>query len=86
MEELTHHGLTVSTDSEKASMLAKVFFPPLPLVGPESEVEELNFSCRTHRTPGLPETELVTPMELIRVIRRLRVAVAPGIDGLLCFV
>ena len=82
VEELTHDGLTASTDSEKATMLAKVFFPPLPLAGPESEVEEPDFSWRTHRPPGLPETELVTPMELIRVIRRLRVAAAPSIDGI----
>ena len=79
MEELTHDGLTVSVDSEKATMLAKIFFP---LAGPESEVEELDFSWRMHRPPGLTETKLVTPMELIRMIGRLWVVATPGIDGI----
>ena len=82
MEELTHDGRTATTDSEKATLLAEVFFPPLPPAAPDSQAEEPDFSWRTHRPPGLPETELVTPRELIRVIKRLRVAAAPGIDGI----
>ena len=82
VEELMHDGLTASTDSEKATMLAKVFFPPLPLAEPESQAAEPDISRKTHRPLGLLETKLVTLMDLIRVIRRVRVAATPGIDGI----
>ena len=49
-----HNDLTTSTDSEKATMLAKVFFPPLPLVGPESEVEEPDFFLEDASTARPP--------------------------------
>ena len=79
-EELTYESQTATTDSEKATMLARVFFPPLPLATPDSQVEEPDFSWQTHRPPGLPEMELVTPREVMRMIKRLRVAAAPGLE------
>ena len=80
MEELTHDILIVSTGSHKVTMLATVFFLPFALAGPYSQAEEPDFSWRTHRLPSVPEAALVTPMELIRVIKRLRVAAAPDIN------
>ena len=57
-------------------------FPPLPPAGPSHHDEVTDFSWSTHRPPGLPESELVSTAELVRVIRRLRVAATPGLDGI----
>ena len=64
-------------------MLSRVFFPPLPPAGPSYHDEVTYFSWSTQRPPGLPESELVSTTELLRVIRRLRVVATPGLDGIL---
>ena len=82
VEELHFQQQIATTDLEKATMLSRVFFPPLPPADPSHHDEVTDFSWSTHRPPGLPESELVSTAELVRVIRRLRVATAPGLDGI----
>ena len=82
VEELHFQQQIATTDLEKATMPSRVFFPPLPPADPSHHDEVTDFSWTTHRPPGLPESELVSTAELVRVIRRLRVAATPGLDGI----
>ena len=60
-------------------------FLPLPSAGPLHHDEVTYFSWSTHRPPGLLESELVSIAELVRVIRRLHVVAAPGLDEFQCY-
>ena len=80
VEDLQTESGTASTDQEKATALAKAFFPPLPPASPNQQEEELDTSWATHRPPGPVEHEPVTSEELRRAIKRLRVSAAPGLD------
>ena len=55
-------------------------FPPSSASSHHHEVT--NFSWSTHRSPRLPESELVSIAELVRVIRRLWVVAALGSHGI----
>ena len=80
VEDLQTESGTVSTDREKATALAKTFFPPLPPASLNQQEEELDTSWAAHRPPGHVEHEPVTSEELRRAIKRLRVSAAPGLD------
>ena len=70
-----------TTDASKAQLLAATFFPPLP--GEEGDRERaIEHAWSTERPPGPGEAEGVTPAETALVIKGLRVAAAPGIDGI----
>ena len=56
--------------------------PPLPPTGPSRHDEVTDISWSTHKPLGLPDSELVSTAELVRVIRRLWVAAAPSLDGI----
>ena len=80
VEDLTTESNIASTDQEKTAALAKVFFPALPPASPDLQEEELDSTWATHRPPGPVEHEPVTSEELRRMIKRIRVSAAPGLD------
>ena len=86
IEDFTQGDEVISTDAEKARVLTTIFFPSLPAA--TSPVQErIEHAWSTHRPPGPEDSELVTPLEVLSVIRAMRMDAAPGLDGILviCF-
>ena len=80
VEDLKTESGTASSDQEKATALAKVFFPTLPPTSSEQPEEEPDSSWAMHYPPRLVEHEPITSEKICHIICRVRVSAAPGLD------
>ena len=75
----------LTSDAEKAAVLAAVFFPSLPVSGgarQRTRQRSIEHAWSTHRPPGSGETPAVTRAEVILAVRRTRGDSTPGLDGI----
>ena len=81
VDTLELDGHVVSADTDKASALAPVFFPSLPLVSDQRQTE-IDHTWSTHKPPGVPGFVEVSIAEVVSAVRQMRPKVAPGLDDI----
>ena len=81
MDTLELDGRVVSAKTGKASALAPVFFPPLPLVTDQWQID-IDHTWSTHRPPGVPSSVEVSIAKVVSTIRQMRPKAAPGLDNI----